>query len=405
MAYRSDEEARLQKKLIPVNIVICVLCLVSAISLIFAPLITVNLTTIKDAIIELVEEESGYHDDYNDDYDYNNGYEDGYDHGYEEGGDSENNWQDDFEFDFSNMDMSAMLSFLDGEFSITAFQLGQYAYSDEQILLPLIADYVDSLIVPTFSAAIASGLGGDVKDVDITGLAEKIEALNEVNSEEEMRTAANDLIEEVARLGDIEINDEDKKEMLDFFAEMYNKTVEATGGDFDIEKLVCVYASEGMELEEPATSYIDLINAMGENAGGDEYQDGQDMSIKEALDTAEEALKALSKGLFWLVMFPACTWLLLFLFALLHILIKNKRVAMWYVKLFGGIPWLIFGLLPTVMAGAITSVGPEMASVGAIIGAISSATWVSGICLILLWLVSIFWAHPIKKKIKRERRG
>ena len=39
-------------------------------------------------------------------------------------------------------------------------------------------------------------------------------------------------------------------------------------------------------------------------------------------------------------------------------------------------------------------------NIAAIIGAISSLTWISGACYLALWIVSVFWAFPIKRRIR-----
>lgn len=40
-----------------------------------------------------------------------------------------------------------------------------------------------------------------------------------------------------------------------------------------------------------------------------------------------------------------------------------------------------------------------------IFAAFSSYTWISGGCYLLLWLLSICWAFPIKHKIRKLRKG
>ena len=97
-------------------------------------------------------------------------------------------------------------------------------------------------------------------------------------------------------------------------------------------------------------------------------------------------------------------WAILALFALLHILLPNKKVAMWYVKLFGFLPCLLFFIAPLVMSSV---AGSMLAEQVAILGSISfkSMTLISGICYLLMWILSIFVCHPIKKKIKMAKRA
>ena len=43
---RAQEIKRLQKKLIPVNLLVCILCIVASLSLFFMPVVKINLATI-----------------------------------------------------------------------------------------------------------------------------------------------------------------------------------------------------------------------------------------------------------------------------------------------------------------------------------------------------------------------
>lgn len=74
-----------------------------------------------------------------------------------------------------------------------------------------------------------------------------------------------------------------------------------------------------------------------------------------------------------------------------------KKQAVYYVVWF--LPCLIFGVAPLV-AGAIVPGMEGGAEIAGILGMISTMTWISGACYILLWIISIFWAFPIKRKIR-----
>ena len=100
----------------------------------------------------------------------------------------------------------------------------------------------------------------------------------------------------------------------------------------------------------------------------------------------------------------AALWLILAIFALVHIFTPNKKVAMWYVKAFGLLPFLLFVALPIVALAVLPSFVAEMPAVAA---SFLGMTVVSVVCYVALWLVSIFWCHPIKKRIadaEEERR-
>lgn len=100
----------------------------------------------------------------------------------------------------------------------------------------------------------------------------------------------------------------------------------------------------------------------------------------------------------------AALWLVLAIFALVHIFTPNKKVAMWYVKAFGLLPFLLFVVLPIVALAVLPSFVAEMPAVAA---SFLGMTVVSAVCYVALWLVSIFWCHPIKKCLaaaEEERR-
>lgn len=102
----------------------------------------------------------------------------------------------------------------------------------------------------------------------------------------------------------------------------------------------------------------------------------------------------------------AGVWAIMFLFAFLRLFSKNKRFTMWYVKLFGAIPVIIFWLAPIVAGWVIPQYFPTLLgefawALPVLLGALGTMTWVSGICYVVLWLLSIFWAFPVKRKIRK----
>lgn len=79
---------------------------------------------------------------------------------------------------------------------------------------------------------------------------------------------------------------------------------------------------------------------------------------------------------------------------------------MWYVKLFGFLPCLLFFVAPTVaMAIAPQMAGESMAMLSSLSVNFMGMIAVSGVCYLLLWLVSIFWCFPIKRKIRALKRA
>ncbi|MDE7214622.1 MAG: hypothetical protein K2N68_02145, partial [Clostridia bacterium] len=136
----------------------------------------------------------------------------------------------------------------------------------------------------------------------------------------------------------------------------------------------------------------------------------------------EEAVMAINEmngqfPVFWAAFgafaFFAGVWAIMFLFAFLRLFAKNKRFTMWYVKLFGAIPVILFWLAPLAAGWAIPAYFPALLgefawALPVLLGAIGTMTWVSGICYVVLWVLSIVWAFPVKHKIRKlikQRRG
>lgn len=158
------------------------------------------------------------------------------------------------------------------------------------------------------------------------------------------------------------------------------------------------------------TSFADILGAM-ENTQSD-MSETVKAAVNKALDDLGEKIDGFATGYGMLFAFVAVfmlLWFILFLFALVHIFTKNKRFMTWYVKLLCWIPGIIWlALTLASMPAAITSLAGMISAelpvgvIRAVIGGISSwGTGVSYICYWILWLVSIFWAFPIKHKIRK----
>lgn len=382
MAYDcSMEEERLQKKLIPLNIVVCVLCLVAIISLLVTPLIKIDLGAMMQTVMSQTDTSGGSGDGSG-----------GSGDGSGSGGDNTSQIVMD-----AFKDMDAVITF-------TPINMGQMAFSNQNAFETFVdtllvkTGVLDQVMVSAMNMALISQNDVDVSEMDLSGVEAKFRALGNVHSEAEMRVAAAEWVDELNKLVPGTVTEAEKSAVCDEFATTYNETVEATGGPYDLEKFICYMASvKGMELETPVTDYSSLVKTMMNSSGSE----GGGMDTAQ-LDTA---MGAMSKGLFGLSMFTCGVWFVLFLFSLFHIFAANKRFMMWYVKMFGAIPCFFFGVMPSVLGGALASAGGEAAVYASIFGSITTLTWISGGCWLALWLVSIFWAFPIKRKIRQDRKS
>lgn len=372
-----DEIARRQRKLIPLNIVVAIIALVAAVSLLFAPIVSVDAVGLGDYITEMMNEQSS-------------------------GGDSSE--------EGPTIDTAKIVSTVTsnmGNVSLTTMSLATLAFSDD--LTETLKDYVSEIgsetlkksekelitdvAVPMMVEMMEEERGEEapdnIKNMDADAIYDNAKAL-ETASADEVDETISALAEELQnQLGEDYISDENLADLESSIRTVYDDTVAATDGTFTIESCICVFASKSLqesgEITQTFTSYADLI---------DYFMDSSS-ELDDTIAQVEPILKIVAIAL----LFFTAVWLILFLFAFLHLFAKNKRFTMWYVKLFGFLPCLIFGVAPLV-AGAIVPGMEGGAEIAGILGMISTMTWISGACYILLWIISIFWAFPIKRKIR-----
>lgn len=372
-----DEIARRQRKLIPLNIVVAIIALVAAVSLLFAPIVSVDAVGLGDYITEMMNEQAS---------------------------------SEDSSAEGPTIDTAKIVSTVTsnmGNVSLTTMSLATLAFSDD--LTETLKDYVSEIgsetlkksekelitdvAVPMMIEMMEEESGEEapdnIKNMDADAIYDKAKAL-ETASAGEVDETISALAEELQnQLGEDYISDENLADLESSIRTVYDDTVAATDGTFTIESCICVFASKSLqesgEITQTFTSYADLI---------DYFMDSSS-ELDDTIAQVEPILKIVAIAL----LFFTAVWLILFLFAFLHLFAKNKRFTMWYVKLFGFLPCLIFGVAPLV-AGAIVPGMEGGAEIAGILGMISTMTWISGACYILLWIISIFWAFPIKRKIR-----
>ena len=355
-----DEIARRQRKLIPLNIVVAIIALVAAVSLLFAPIVSVDAVGLGDYITEMMDEQTS---------------------------------GEDSSAEGPTIDTAKIVSTVTsnmGNVSLTTMSLATLAFSDD--LTETLKDYVSEIgsetlkksekelitdvAVPMMVEMMEEESGEEapdnIKNMDADAIYDKAKAL-ETASAGEVDETISALAEELQnQLGEDYISDENLADLESSIRTVYDDTVAATDGTFTIESCICVFASKSLQESGEITQTLD-----------------------DTIAQVEPILKIVAIAL----LFFTAVWLILFLFAFLHLFAKNKRFTMWYVKLFGFLPCLIFGVAPLV-AGAIVPGMEGGAEIAGILGMISTMTWISGACYILLWIISIFWAFPIKRKIR-----
>lgn len=372
-----DEIARRQRKLIPLNIVVAIIALVAAVSLLFAPIVSVDAVGLGDYITEMMDEQTS---------------------------------GEDSSAEGPTIDTAKIVSTVTsnmGNVSLTTMSLTTLAFSDDltetlkgyvseigsealkKSEKELITDVAVPMMIEMMEEESGEEAPDNIKNMDADAIYDKAKAL-ETASAGEVDETISALAEELQnQLGEDYISDENLADLESSIRTVYDDTVAATDGTFTIESCICVFASKSLqesgEITQTFTSYADLI---------DYFMDSSS-ELDDTIAQVEPILKIVAIA----ILFFTAVWLILFLFAFLHLFAKNKRFTMWYVKLFGFLPCLIFGVAPLV-AGAIVPGMDGGAEIAGILGMISTMTWISGACYILLWIISIFWAFPIKRKIR-----
>lgn len=378
MSYQlhSDEEKKLQRKLIPLNIVVALVALVAAISLIVTPLLKINFGTIASSF--------------------------GSENNEGEGGESNDGGTTQYAVLFKNVDAEIVLSPLDMVKVLVAPAEEKRAILVNSWLIEngVMEEVLVSFVNMSLVLATKEVQSEQLADIDLPKLNEALAKADEVQSRDELLTVLDGYLVVLEQESSVTLTEDMKTAARDNCLEMYDTTVAATGGEFSVEKMICVNMTP--EGGEPYASYSDLVTAMlSGDFGSSDGSENPLAQVTEILDT----VAAPYGYMFIYVAFNALIWFILFLFAFFRMFAKNKRFTMWYVKLIGCWPCIIFGVMlsfgMSMIAGAVAALAPY----AGMFAAFSSYTWISGGCYLLLWLLSICWAFPIKHKIRKLRKG
>lgn len=528
----SERERKLQRKLIPLNIFVCILALTAVFSIIFAPFVKIDFGKFlsDDATIALVEETI----------------EKAVDEGVENG-----------EAGSTGVDympavikiISSVFKNAEGTITISGYEASKIAFSgdnkgdkvleefffgDEALVMKLvdsIADGVSELfkspegkeliadvVVESIANSLVEKLANETAAKNLTGeeitnLTGILKDLENAQGDEGVDEVADKFVAQLKKDLGNDFNEETDGDVVrNYVKEMYNDTSDKNEGTYSFEAMISITISQnvnlkdyniggmfgnsdgekpsegsalkravdgevqGDEAEEPVTPPTSeegegeepvtppageegegeepVTPPTGEEGegetpvtpptGGNETEDGNvictsyseileqlglgDEDIDELKGNLKTALHEMVDGyvsdysdymgyyqyVFYSMLGLAAPWLILFLFSFFHMLAKNKRFMMWYVKLFGFIPTIvstvIFALQYVVkhkydlIVNNLNLSENAAGLVKALIGSLSSLMWIVTICYTLLWLVSIFWAFPIKHKIRKERK-
>lgn len=395
-ALYSTDERRLQRKLIPVNILIAILSLVAAISLVFTPLLTVNMGTFIKGLSVVLEEEGG---------EGANGAVIVEAEGDGEIGDDSGNTAD------GSKILTMLGDILDAEIVINPLDMAKVMFAPAEEKGKMLTDkflidngMFETMTISMVNIAIVAASESDdsiLENVDLGKLNDELKKFDGVQNKTEFDSKIDGFIVALQeQLTDVTLTQDDKDIIKDELNKMYDDTVAKTEGEFTSEKMICVTLSP--EDGEVYTSYGDLVAGMADT--DPEQAEGMTSLLVMVTSMMETAAPIYGYGFIY-VLANALIWIILFLFSFFHMFARNKRFTMWYAKLAGCWPCIIFwGILS--FGGA--KLAPQFAvaaKFAELLTAFSSLTWISGICYLLMWAISICWAFPIKHKIRKMRKG
>ena len=467
---RSERERSLQRKLIPLNLIICIIALIAAASLFLLPILKIDAGKVlrDEGVMDFVDERID-----------------------EQIKDSlEGSGQEGVDYTpVVAMLVNNILGKAEGKISVSAYSsfrvligsgdkvqmvMDDLLFGEDALATKLIDSVVDAVanLFETeegralFEEALVSTMTQElIKSVDeqaiknamtTDNVKQLVEIMGSLGDSEKVQNGnvapvADEFIEKVDSMlgGEINIDEADKAAITAEIQSIYDVTVSnlKEGESVTMESILCVTLSDKFDLsliniekifdvlgggsenesaavaegeenaKEIVTNYNDLLLKIG-------YDDDKKEELKEKMRTAlndtlnkfieENGIKEFMsyyEYIFYGMLAFIGPWLILFLFAFFHTFAKNKRFTMWYVKLLCFIPpliWLALKLLP-IVAPKVPVLndmwnGEHGVLVQGLVSGMSTYAWVSGICYLLLGVLSIFWAFPVKRKIRKERK-
>ena len=377
-AYPSEqlqsERRKLHRKLILPNIFILLISLVAAASLLFAQLLSVSVhidAQFGETVAQMMSEQSG-----------------------EEGGADAEAAAKQYAFLFKDADADVTISLNPLDIMTAGFDGGREGVkklftSALGGLSDTVARLSEQILPAMISVSVAGAAGADLENADLENIDTSIftETITKLNNQdlEGARTEFSSQLDGFLAQFDVTLTGEQETEVMN----AYDKLVDAAtvDGEFSAANIFSAMGGSGESEGEGGAS--DMLAILADPAALADQLD------EETLQTVNLACTGISAFLF----VQAGLWAILALLAFLHIFLPNKKVGMWYVKLLCWLPCFIFFIAPPLAL----AVAPNFVELPAVVSSLAfgGMTFISGICLLVLWLISIFWCHPIKKRIKR----
>ena len=377
-AYPSEqlqsERRKLHRKLILPNIFILLISLVAAASLLFGQLLSVSVhidAQFGETIAQMMSEQAG-----------------------EEGGADAEAAAKQYAFLFKDADADVTISLNPLDIMTAGFNGGREGVkklftSALGGLSDTVAELSEQILPAMISVSVAGTAGADLENTDLENIDTSIftDTITKLNDQdfEGARTEFSSQLDGFLAQFDVTLTGEQETEVMN----AYDNLVDAAtvDGEFSAANIFAAMGGSGESEGEGGAS--DMLAILADPAALADQLDEETLQTVNLACTGVSAFLLVQAGL----------WAILALFAFLHIFLPNKKVGMWYVKLLCWLPCFLFFIAPPLAL----AVAPNFVELPAVVSSLAfgGMTFISGICLLVLWLISIFWCHPIKKRIKR----
>ena len=377
-AYPSEqlqsERRKLHRKLILPNIFILLISLVAAASLLFAQLLSVSVhidAQFGETVAQMMSEQAG-----------------------EEGGADAEAAAKQYAFLFKDADADVTISLNPLDIMTAGFDGGREGVkklftSALGGLSDTVARLSEQILPAMISVSVAGAAGADLENADLENIDTSIftETITKLNNQdlEGARTEFSSQLDGFLAQFDVTLTGEQKTEVMNAYDELVKQAT--VDGEFSAANIFSAMGGSGESEGEGGAA--DMLAILADPAALADQLDEETLQTVNLACTGVSAFLLVQAGL----------WAILALFAFLHIFLPNKKVGMWYVKLLCWLPCFIFFIAPPLAL----AVAPNFVELPAVVSSLAfgGMTFISGICLLVLWLISIFWCHPIKKRIKR----
>ena len=377
-AYPSEqlqsERRKLHRKLILPNIFILLISLVAAASLLFGQLLSVSVhidAQFGETVAQMMSEQSG-----------------------EEGGADAEAAANQYAFLFKDADADATISLNPLDIMTAGFNGGREGVkklftSALGGLSDTVARLSEQILPAMISVSVAGAAGADLENADLENIDTSIftETITKLNNQdlEGARTEFSSQLDGFLAQFDVTLTEDEQAEVMNAYDELVKQAT--VDGEFSAANIFSAMGGSGESEKEGGAA--DMLAILADPAALADQLDEETLQTVNLACTGVSAFLLVQAGL----------WAILALFAFLHIFLPNKKVGMWYVKLLCWLPCFIFFIAPP----AALAVAPNFVELPAVVSSLAfgGMTFISGICLLVLWLISIFWCHPIKKRIKR----